>query len=385
MDIIEEIKKFYNGIEVELVSDFLLVQHPKYKFEIEFDREEDDWKRLLSIVKETLEAEYELGKSFLDKDYYEILVNISYGKNLFPEENIDIPVMGSHEGKCFYEIGEVSNLFGQFLKETITYDHFDVDYCTSLKIHHLETVTGLKDKKALKKVYESALNTIMFDLHRNYSLKLSIVDYGNEEEHDIDFYEEPEIDQVEDTTFDLNIYDNDLLSYYNRAANMDDSEFKYLAYFQVLECIFDEVYKEETIQDVRGILQSSGFSNRKNEDIYKIVEIVERYRQEKNDRSKTGLVLDKYFKGNLRKEAYDSVNEGIFQLLKDIGHAKDINEIKDMNKLANIIYDFRCKCTHSNRSYPIKSSTVLSNEYLTEYIRLIQKVAERIILNYKNT
>ncbi len=385
MDIVQEVKKLHKGIVVELQDEFLLVEHPKYKFDIEFDLEDGDNQALLKIVKETLECEYEFGKSLLDKDYFEIIVNLTYGKNLFPEENIDIPLVGEIEDKCVYEIGEISQLFEQFLKNTVRYDHFEAEYYYSLKIHHLESVFELTDKDDIKQAYKNALNTITFDIHRKYDLKLKIVDFGNAEEHDIDFYEEPQLERIEDTTVTLNIYDNDLISYYNRASDMTDSEFKYLAYFQVLECIFDEVYREETIQDVRGILKSSNFSNRSNEDITSIIEIVERYKQDKNDRSKTGLVLDKYFKGDLRKEAYNLVNKDIFDLLIRMKHIKDASVMNDLNKLATVIYDFRNECTHSNRSYPINNSTVLSNANLPDYILLIQKVAERIILNYKVT
>ncbi|TPN87140.1 methylamine utilization protein MauJ [Aquimarina algicola] len=383
MDIVKEIKKLHKDIVVELQKDFLLVEHPKYKFDLEFDLEDGDNETLLKIVKETLECEYVFGKSFLNEDCFEIVVNLTYAKNLFPEENIDIDLAEDIKDKCIYEIGEISPMFAQFLKGTIKYDHFDVDYYYSLKIHNLQSVFILTDKEEIKQAYNEALDIITFDLHRKYDLKLNIVDFGNTEEHDIDFYEEPQLDTIEDTSVTLDIYDSDLVSYYNRASNMTDSEFKYLAYFQVLECIFDEVYKEETIQDVRGILQSSNFSNRSNEDISNIIKIVERYKQEKNDRSKTGLVLDKYFKGDLRKEAYNLVNKDIFDLLIQMKQIKDTSDMNDLNKLATVIYDFRNECTHSNRSYPIKNSTVSSNANLLDYILLIQKVAERIILNYK--
>lgn len=34
-------------------------------------------------------------------------------------------------------------------------------------------------------------------------------------------------------------------------------------------------------------------------------------------------------------------------------------DLKDLQKIGNIIYDFRCNCTHSNRSFPFRATFVM--------------------------
>jgi len=76
---------------------------------------------------------------------------------------------------------------------------------------------------------------------------------------------------------------------------MEASEFQYLAFYQVLECIFDEVYLSETISDARKIIESSWFSPVEDEHIKGLINIIDRYNKEKDDREKTRLVLQKIF------------------------------------------------------------------------------------------
>ena len=60
---------------------------------------------------------------------------------------------------------------------------------------------------------------------------------------------------------------------------------------------------------------------------------------------------------------------------------KSDSDLKDLQKIGNIIYDFRCECTHSNRSYPIQRNINKSEESLNLYIILIldfgRKVAKK--------
>lgn len=72
-------------------------------------------------------------------------------------------------------------------------------------------------------------------------------------------FEEVSFDSIKSTELLLDKYDKDLLKYFNSASQMATSEFKYIAYFQVLECIFDEVYLYETVQDAKSIIDSNWF------------------------------------------------------------------------------------------------------------------------------
>jgi len=381
----DELQKINTEIEFNIDKDYIHFHYPKYNMDdLEFEREDDD-KETINILKEFLSYEYSQGKSISKKDYFEIIVNISIYSNFWYDENFELEASGDLDNKIYYEIGNISDDFGIYLDKTIFWDHFSTEYYVSLKIYNADTTLKLEGGQNKDDVYEKLINTIFFDLHHKGNYKIDVIDLSDDDKYDIDYYEEPELEEVDDTTVDISRYDNDLLSYYNRAVNMSDSEFKYLAYFQVLECIFDEVYKFETIEDVRGILQSNWFSNTNDENIGGLIEIVDRYSKEKNDRNKTKLVLEKYFLGALHDEAYFLVNREICDLLIEMKLIKQNSEIKDLQKLANIIYDFRCNCTHSNRSYPVKESTVISNDNLNQYIEIIRKISERIILNYRKS
>ena len=54
----------------------------------------------------------------------------------------------------------------------------------------------------------------------------------------------------------------------------------------------------------------------------------------------------------------------------------------DIQKLANIIYDFRCDCTHTNRRFAKKDEQLADKTKIESYIELVKKIAERIIINY---
>ncbi|WP_405399314.1 hypothetical protein [Maribacter sp. Asnod2-G09] len=382
MDLEAKLRKIHKDIIATISVDGLFVNHPDFDFEIEFDRKDETDDELVEIVTNFFSYEYQEGQYIRKIDYQEIVIDITTYSPIWYDENFEIPTQGNIENKIHYQIGEISKDFEIFLKNNILWEGFDAHYFRSLKIYSVNTQLKLSEKKDLDKAYMEILNSIFFDLHYKNNLKLSTIDLSDLEKYDFDNHEEPEIEDVEDTSVVYGKYDTDLVSYYNRAVNMSDSEFKYLAYFQVLECIFDEVYKYETIEDVKGILQSNWFSNRKNEDIGAIIDIVDRYNKDKNDRNKTKLVLDKFFKGELHDEAYFLVNKEISELLFEMKLFQKESELKDCQKLANIIYDFRCECTHSNRSYPIKNTTVISNDNLSQYLLLIRKVSERIILNY---
>ncbi|MGG0847791.1 hypothetical protein [Peribacillus simplex] len=58
-------------------------------------------------------------------------------------------------------------------------------------------------------------------------------------------------------------------------------------------------------------------------------------------------------------------------------------DLKDLQKLVTIIYDYRCKCTHSNRTYPFRSTFEGTNEEISDYISVIKKIAEKVIIDYE--
>lgn len=290
------------------------------------------------------------------------------------------------EGAINFDISNVSEYFwNHSLKDQravdITYDEI---YIPTLKIYNLNDLLSLdiNSDNFLEKSYETALN-ILFKLSHENSIELSITDIPDyDDESFIDEIEKENFDEIEEHTL-LKLYDNDLINYYYRAINMEDSEFKYLAFYQILECIFDEVHLHATVQDVKHIINSDWFSKHSNEDIKEVIKVVETYNKKRNDREKLILVLENYFKGSAHEKAFFIANRNIINILKEMKVINKEEELKDLQKLVNVIYDFRCKCTHSNRTFPFRSVFEDNNEELSNYIVLIKKIAEKVIINYE--
>ena len=381
MDFKKEIEKLHSDINISVGDEFIEVYHPSAGVDLVFDRHSGD-KVTLNAILRFLEYECIEGISIQRKNYYEVVISVKNYIRYEYEDQLEVPAAGYNEDKIYYEIGAISDDFEKILNETISWDNFSTEYFISLKIFNMDIQLNLKKETNKTLIYEKLVNSIFFDLHHNFSLQIEITDLADYKKYDLYHNEETEIEPIEDTAIDYNKYDKDLISYYNRATRMAESEFQYLAYFQVLECIFDEVYKYETIQDIKTILNSNWFSNSSNENINSLIDVVDKYNKEKNDRNKTKIVLEKYFKKDVHDDAYFLANKEIIQLLTEMKLIKSKTDLNDLQKISNIIYDYRCECTHSNRLYPIKNSTVIEGNNLKSYIELIRKISERIILNY---
>lgn len=284
-----------------------------------------------------------------------------------------------------YEISNISEDFEKLIKIHYVLRNSDPeDFLTTIKIYNIDKVLGesYKESKFSAKAIEIT-KCILFDLASKYSIFLCLMNIpeSDDEGYDPILDTNEKLEKINNQTLKKR-YDKDLINYYYRAVQMDESEFKYLAFYQVMECIFDEVFLYENIQDIKQVINSNWFSNYRDEDITQVIKIIEQYNKNKNDREKLKLVIDKFFKGSIHDEAYCLANKEIIELLINMGLIKNKNDFKDIQKFSNIIYDYRCKCTHSNRAFPFRSTFDNSSEELINYISLIKKVSERIIMNY---
>jgi len=370
----------------EMGDDSVLIRHPDFGFDKSFPmtvRNDDD---IIQNIEDFLQIKYIKGKCLYKKDYAEFLVDLSGSTNLV-----------NTLGRCKfsvekdqtltdinYEIGQISEAFFEFINQTLLEFEYEQSDLTTLKIYHVDKVVALSldNTSDFEKEVEFMAKSIIFDVYHKSSICLKLIDISHVKT------DEPLKDILENSkliskkSVVLN-YDNDLIQYYYRAIQMEASEFQYLAFYQVLECIFDEVYLSETISDARKIIESSWFSPAEDKDIKGLINIIDRYNKEKDDREKTRLVLQKYFKGETRDEAYLLANREMIDIFKKLDKIKSDKEAKDLQKLTNTIYDFRAKCVHSNRTYPFRTEFQDSPEELTLYIALIKKIAEKIILNYR--
>jgi hypothetical protein len=379
-----KINSIDSKLDAEIFDNEIRVNHPTTGAEFFYDYSVDNQDELYKQIENLSKTTFVENQAIFYNDYFEIVLKLP---NTFwidtLNEHYQFVIDKSEDTieKIIYEIGESSNEIDKFISNNV-YDMEEARF-TSLKIYNINRCLDIKPDDPL--FFEKALGiakSITFEISAKTSLALEL---ANIEDFDNDSLDEliNEAKSISKTKIE-DRYDKDLVSYYYRASLMKNSQFKYLAYYQVVECIFDEVYLHETIQDVASIIDSGSFSTTNNSDIKDLIEVVNRYSKEKDDRNKTKLVIEKYFKGEVHKEAYLIANKEIIGILKDnLKLIKTDTELEDIQKLAKIIYDFRCECTHSNREYPISRNYDKTQEELSNYIELIKKVSERIILNYR--
>ncbi len=339
---------------------------------------------LIGFVNKLKTYNYVECESCYENDYVEYIVSFKDWKydylkyKLYGIEDI--------ETKIIYEISPISQELLTLIRINERYDmdeFYDEDLIT-LKIKNINSVIGISvEDECFHEKCEQIAKSIIFDISRKYGVDIylshficSYLDLGDE------IYSIQD-EVIEKRCIFTNDYDKDLVEYYYEAMQMDISEFQYMAFYRVIECIFDEVYKYETIQDVKYIINSDTFSSYDDKDIINIVDIVEKYQKQKNDREKIRLVFEKYLKGTIRDEAFYIVNKDLIKILKDdLNMIKREEELKDCQKIGNIIYDFRCRCTHSNRAFNYRGNFDDNLEELEKYINLIKKICQRIIVNY---
>lgn len=353
---------------------------------LELDIETKDEKKLIDEEKLSnfLSAKYLTGQFLIRKDYFEAVVDFTNLFDYYDDKSTTIEPNGlNYESKCYYEIGEISEEFAIFLDQTIHWDNFSTEYYKSIKIYNLNKLISddYKSDSFLDKT-KDFLSMIFFQLISKHDLRIRLLNLDDYEKF------EPELDEVDTSKIESTVlepinYDIDLVNYYNRASHMTDSSFKYLAYFQVIECLFDEVYLEETIQDAKSVINSNWFNSQNSDDVLKLIKLIDKFSKEQNDRNKIRLVLDKYFKMNLHDDAYLLAYTDIADSLIALKLIKDFGEIKDLQKVGNILYDIRCEYTHSNRSFPKRNQTQIDEGELKEHINLIKKFSKVIIDNYR--
>ncbi len=384
-ELLDKLEKLNSKLSPEIRDDFLIIKHPEYNFDKAFPSANRSVEDVINDIEQYLKIKYIKGKCLYKENYIEFLISLSDSDfaDTLGRCKFHVETDSKQENKIHYEIGEISDLFFEFVDNTLEFDYSKPDL-TSLKIFKINKIlhTSIDEHIFLTKA-EHIAKSIIFDISHKVSVFLKLIDMStikkDEKEPLADLSEKAKL--IVKKSVSLR-YDTDLVQYYYRAVQMVPSEFQYLAFYQVLECIFDEVFLSETIQDSRKIIESSWFSTDDDKNIEQLIDIIERYNKAKNDREKIKLVLEKYFKGNARDEAYFLSNKNIIDILNNLKKIKDKNELKDLNKISSIIYDFRSKCTHSNRAYPFRTEFQDSQEELLLYIDLIKNVAEKIILNY---
>jgi hypothetical protein len=271
------------------------------------------------ILSDFLSTKYVTGQYIIRENYFETVVDFSNIFDLYDRDSTSIKPCGhNYEDKPFYEIGDISNEFDVFLKQSIYWDNFSSEYFKSIKLHNInQLITDNYKSEAFMKKISDYLSVLFFQLSTRYDLKIKLLDLGDSESFEPEF-EEFDTSEIESTIIANNDYDLDLIKYYNRAFQMSDSSFKYLAFFQVIECLFDEVFREETIQDAKAIINSNWFDSHNSDNILQLIKLIDKFSKEQNDRTKIRLVLEKYLKMNIHDEAfllaYSDISDKLIEL-----------------------------------------------------------------------
>lgn len=383
-DFIKKINAINKDLDAEFFDSKIRVTHPITSVGRLFEYSVQEQDKVFELIKNYSETIFTKNQAIYYIDYFEIIVglpNTFWIDALGDDYSFEIKRSDEIKDNLIYEITRTSETIDSFLSNNIS--DFEPSGMVSLKIYNINKKLNIKtsDPQFLDTALKIA-KTVIFNISQKSSLALELINV--EEYEESPYYDTIEAAKSISKTIIEDRYDKDLLNYFYRALQMQDSEFKYLAFYQVIECIFDEVYLHETVQDVVRIIEASTFSTTNKADIKGLIDVVNRYNKEQNDRNKTKLVLDKYFKGDIHHEAFVLANKETIRILKDeLKKIKEEKEIDDIQKLSNIIYDFRCECTHSNRAYPISREFEKSKEELVNYINLIRQISEKIILNYK--
>ncbi len=382
----DELKKkiltLNDKISPEIRDDNLIIIHPEFQFDKSFFIQNRTIEDVIGDIDQFLRINYIKGYCLYYNDYIEFLISLSNSDFVDSLVRCNFIIEGKLDSDLInYEIGNISDQFFEFIDNTLDFEYSKTEL-TTLKIYNVNRTLKLQpDGKDYFEKATRIAKTIIFEISYKTNICIKLLDIStakkDEESKDYSVY----VKLIDKKIYPAR-YDKDLIQYYYRAIQMIPSEFQYLAFFQILECIFDEVFLSETIQDSRRILESSWFTTREDKSIGELIRVFERYNNVKNDREKTRIVLEKYFKGEVRKEAYFLANREITEILKNLKKIKDEKELNDLQKIADIIYDYRCKCTHSNRAFPFRTEFEGSSEELEMYINLIKKVSEKIITNY---
>ncbi|RFB35443.1 hypothetical protein [Brevibacillus sp. VP] len=377
----------YKDLQLKFNEEELTLEASDWRAGVSFNT--DNIEDTLYKFKSFFEGTYIESTAFYEKDYIEFSITFPELENIFGMPSLSETEFldESNEDKLYFEINKISEPFFNLMMKDQEYgDEYGYDGYeeVTLKIYNINS--ELQIELNADDFYEKALHVtknIIFNLSYKYEIDIKLSNELEGENIDDLIYELSErLESIQEKDMLVTkLYDKDLVNYYYRALQMKDSEFKYMAFYQVLECIYDEVLMANTVESIRQLISSNGFDSNMDENILFIIEKIKLHNSSKKDEDKLKLILDKYFKGTLPDEVFLEVNKDIAELMVDMKKIRDVSELKDLQKLQQTIYRFRCDCTHSNRAYPIKR--VEDENSLSDYINLIKMVSERIILNYR--
>lgn len=187
-------------------------------------------------------------------------------------------------------------------------------------------------------------------------------------------------------------YRRDLAKNYQLAKAANNPMLQFLSYYHVLECLFNSVYDQHAIDELKKIVTSPKFmydSDNSYKNILRAVEKSYQYKEDrgiyKSDKVALKLVLEKYIELSDIK-AFLNSNNGIFYQNNDAYFSKSSklnpNDDKALySLLAKRIYDTRNTLVHITNSQQISYTPFQDEDKVWCEIPLINFLAEEVLIN----
>lgn len=239
------------------------------------------------------------------------------------------------------------------------------------------------------------INSFLFNFCYNYGYSFRIINsldellnirYRNKNS----FYKSEELDAPR------LLYKQDLTEQYHMAVSSEDPFIQFIGFYHIMEYFYEEIYKEDVINNVKEILLDPGFSTKRKKDIMKLVDLINKKRTESTVGSELEaleLTLRKYIDIEKITEKLNEIDEDIIEYYKNntvnFSNGDSIDLIGDkkriFKKLANRVYKTRNSLVHSKSNEvrlnergiykPFKDSKALLKE-----IPLLKVISEEIII-----
>ena len=195
-------------------------------------------------------------------------------------------------------------------------------------------------------------------------------------------------------------YNTELIEQYNLALSSSDSFIQFISYYHIMEYFFEDVYNGALISSVKEILQHPGFSSKKQKDISKIIDLVQKKTKVAREEFQWSelealeLTIKAFIPIEELRSALSEFDPALINYYKthevsfSNGDTIDLNDLlneKLPKKIAARIYKTRNSLVHSKSNntrvkergiyHPFTDDNELTNE-----IPLMRIIAENIII-----
>lgn len=191
-------------------------------------------------------------------------------------------------------------------------------------------------------------------------------------------------------------YVSDLVHHYRLGVSSESPMLEYLSYYHVAEHWFENVYHDDLIARVQGLITDPGFSHRRKNDVRKLIRSVTRAVQLRDEelvisseQAALKLTLEKYIVLSDLKDDIHGFRPDLIRFYAqnkvpfsdgDVVDLESRDHAKVLTALSNRIYKTRNALVHSKEGGRGKFTPFVDDADLNAEIPLVRFVAERIII-----